>query len=66
MLFRSLGGPVHSPESGGNTSFTLTFHFYGAAGKSEAQEAARMGFQEFKKLYRQLQEEERRKSFQRA
>lgn len=62
----SPGRPVHSPESGGNTSFTLTFHFYGPAGKSEAQEAARMGFQEFKKLYRQLQEEERRKSFQRA
>lgn len=54
-----------SPFPGGDR-FTLVFNFYGNAGKAEAQEAARMGFQEFKKLYRRLQDEERRKSFQRA
>lgn len=60
--------PSSGKDSGGGDrpGFTLVFNFYGNAGEAEAREAARMGFQEFKRLYRQLQDEERRKNFQRA
>ena len=39
------------------------FHFYGNTTKEEAVEAARMSFAEFKKMYKQMKAEERRKKF---
>ena len=60
--------PVPPPPSnqGQSIVFSPVLNFYGSAGKKEVEEAVRLSFQEFKKLYRQLQDEERRKSFQRA
>ncbi len=46
--------------------FAPVFNFYGPAGKAEAEEAARISFQEFKRMWRQLQDEERRKNLQKA
>lgn len=46
--------------------FAPVFNFYGNAEETQVKEAVRLSFQEFKKLYRQLQDEERRKNFQRA
>lgn len=39
------------------------FNFYGNTTKEEAVEAARMSFAEFKKMYKQMKAEERRKKF---
>lgn len=52
-----------SYSDGGSSGMTLVFNFYGKTGAAEAKEAARMGFEEFKRLYQQLRAEERRKSF---
>lgn len=52
-----------SYPSGGPSGMTLVFNFYGKTGAAEAKEAARMGFEEFKRLYQRLRAEERRKSF---
>lgn len=64
-VFHGRGRPAGGePEGGGGRSgFTLVFNFYGGAGKEEAREAARMGFEEFKRLYQRLRAEERRKNF---
>ena len=60
--------PVPPPPSNQGQGIVCSpvLNFYGSAGKKEVEEAVRLSFQEFKKLYRQLQDEERRKSFQRA
>lgn len=44
-------------------TFAPVFNFYGAATKEEAEEAGRISFAEFKRLYQQMKAEERRKSF---
>ncbi|MDE6456385.1 MAG: hypothetical protein K2L38_10895, partial [Dysosmobacter sp.] len=60
------GQPQSALDQGERIVFSPVLNFYGSAGKAEVKEAVRLSFQEFKKLYRQLQDEERRKSFQRA
>lgn len=48
---------------GEQIKFAPVFNFYGPAGKEEAEQAARLSFAEFKRLWMQLKAEERRKSF---
>ena len=52
-------------QGGGDTSimFSPVFNFYGPATKEEAVEAGRVSFAEFKRLYKQMKAEERRKQF---
>lgn len=54
-----------SPEDGDGDRIVWSpvFNFYGNTTKEEAVEAARMSFAEFKKMYKQMKAEERRKSF---
>ena len=59
------------PTPGGGTGgggetvvFSPVFNFYGGTpGREEAEEAGRISFAEFKKLYRQMKAEEKRKQF---
>ena len=59
------------PTSGGGTGgggetvvFSPVFNFYGGTpSREEAEEAGRISFAEFKKLYRQMKAEEKRKQF---
>lgn len=44
-------------------SFSPVFNFYGGVSKEQAEEAARISFKEFKRMYRQMKDEEKRKSF---
>ena len=44
-------------------TFAPVFNFYGPTTKAEAEEAGRISFAEFKRLYQQMRAEERRKSF---
>lgn len=46
--------------------FSPVFHFHGSADKSDVEEATRISFDEFKRLYHRLKAEERRKSFSQA
>lgn len=46
--------------------FAPVFNFYGGTSKEEAEEAGRISFAEFKRLYEQLRREERRKDFKPA
>lgn len=58
--------PDNVPRSqgdGGQVVFAPVFHFYGQTSKEEAKEAAKISFEEFKQLWRRLQAEDRRKSF---
>ena len=55
------GGPEDG--DGDRIVWSPVFHFYGNTSKEEAQEAARMSFAEFKKLYKRMKAEERRKKF---
>lgn len=52
-------------QGGGDTpiQFSPVFNFYGPATKEEAVEAGRVSFAEFKRLYKQMKAEERRKQF---
>ena len=54
-----------SPEDGDGDRIVWSpvFNFYGNTTKEEAVEAARMSFAEFKKMYKQMKAEERRKKF---
>lgn len=54
-----------SPEDGDGDRIVWSpvFNFYGNTTKEEAVEAARMSFAEFKKRYKQMKAEERRKKF---
>ncbi len=52
-----------SPSQDGGIVFAPVFHFYGPAGKAEVEAATRLSFTEFKRLYKKLQAEERRKNF---
>ena len=51
--------------AGGDTiTFAPVFNFYGSTPtREEAQEAGRISFAEFKRLYKQMKAEERRKNF---
>lgn len=60
------GQPRPDSGQGERVMFAPVFNFYGNAEETQVKEAVRLSFQEFKKLYRQLQDEERRKNFQRA
>ena len=59
------------PTGGGGTQgsrdtpiqFSPVFNFYGPTTKEEAVEAGRVSFAEFKRLYKQMKAEERRKQF---
>lgn len=52
------------PAGGGETiMFSPVFNFYGPTTPEEAEEAGRISFAEFKRLYKQMKAEERRKSF---
>ena len=52
-------------QGGGDTpiQFSPVFNFYGPTTKEEAVEAGRVSFAEFKRLYKQMKAEERRKQF---
>ena len=55
----------NKPTENGNSviQFAPVFHFYGNVTKEEAVEAGRLSFVEFKRLYKQMKEEEKRKKF---
>lgn len=55
----------NKPTENGNSviQFAPVFHFYGNVTKEEAVEAGRLSFAEFKRLYKQMKEEEKRKKF---
>lgn len=61
-----------SPKRGGGPSpkesivYAPVFNFHGNTGQTKVKEAARLSFQEFKKMWRQLQDEDRRKNLQKA
>lgn len=55
----SLGG-------GGNITFAPTIQIQGSASKQDVEEATKASFEEFKRMWRQLQAEERRKNFRYA
>lgn len=58
---QSGGGPEDG--DGDRIVWSPVFNFYGNTTKEEAVEAARMSFAEFKKMYKQMKAEERRKKF---
>jgi TP901 family phage tail tape measure protein len=57
--------PGGGTQGGGDTpiQFSPVFNFYGPTTKEEAVEAGRVSFAEFKRLYKQMKAEERRKQF---
>lgn len=62
------GGDVNNDNHSQSDSvvFSPVFNFYGETTKEQAEEAGRISFAEFKRLYQQLKSEERRKSFSMA
>lgn len=58
------GGAGNQEDSDGETIvFSPVFNFYGKADREDVEEATRISFQEFKRLYKKLKAEERRKNF---
>ena len=58
------GGGGSQPGGDGETIvFSPVFNFYGKADRVDVEEATRISFQEFKRLYKKLKAEERRKNF---
>ena len=57
------GGGGQEDSDGDRIVWSPVFNFYGNTTKEEAVEAARMSFAEFKKMYKQMKAEERRKKF---
>lgn len=58
------GGAGGQEDGDGETIvFSPVFNFYGGADREEVEEATRISFQEFKRLYKKLKAEERRKNF---
>ena len=57
------GGGGQEDGDGDRIVWSPVFNFYGNTTKEEAVEAARMSFAEFKKMYKQMKAEERRKKF---
>ena len=56
-------GGGQEDAGGDHIVWSPAFNFYGNTTKEEAVAAARMSFAEFKKMYKQMKAEERRKSF---
>lgn len=58
------GGAGRQEDGGGETIvFSPVMNFYGKADREEVEEATRISFEEFKRLYKRLKAEERRKKF---
>lgn len=58
------GDPGGQEDGDGETIvFSPVFNFYGKADREEVEEATRISFQEFKRLYNKLKAEQRRKNF---
>lgn len=58
------GGTDGQEGGGGETIvFSPVLNFYGKADREEVEEATRISFEEFKRLYKRLKAEERRKKF---
>ena len=58
------GGAGRQEDGGGETIvFSPVLNFYGKADRDEVEEATRISFEEFKRLYKRLKAEERRKKF---
>lgn len=57
------GGGAPRGGAGDGLTFSPVFNFYGPTTKEEAQEAGRVSFAEFKRLYERMKAEERRKQF---
>lgn len=57
------GGGGQPGGDGENIVFSPVFNFYGKADREDVEEATRISFQEFKRLYKKLKAEERRKNF---
>ena len=58
------GGGGSQPGGDGETIvFSPVFNFYGKADREDVEEATRISFQEFKRLYKKLKAEEHRKNF---
>lgn len=57
------GGGGQEDAGGDHIVWSPVFNFYGNTTKEEAVAAVRMSFAEFKKMYKQMKAEERRKSF---
>jgi hypothetical protein len=57
------GGGTQGNGDGDTIAFSPVFNFYGSTTREEAEEAGRVSFAEFKRLYKQMKEEERRKRF---
>ena len=58
-------GGTDGQEGGGEETivFSPVLNFYGKADREEVEEATRISFEEFKRLYKRLKAEERRKKF---
>lgn len=58
------GGAGRQEDGGrGNHCILPVLNFYGKADREEVEEATRISFEEFKRLYKRLKAEERRKKF---
>ena len=58
------GGGGSQPGGDGETIvFSPVFNFYGKADREDVEEGTRISFQEYKRLYKKLKAEERRKNF---
>lgn len=58
------GGAGRQEDGGGETIvFSPVLNFYGKADREEVEEATRISFEEFKRLYKRLKAEKRRKKF---
>lgn len=58
------GGAGRQEDGGGEAIvFSPVLNFYGKADREEVEEATRISFEEFKRLYKRLKAEERRKKF---
>lgn len=57
------GGGGQTGGDGETIVFSPVFNFYGKADREDVEEATRISFQEFKRLYKKLKAEERRKNF---
>ena len=57
------GGGGQTGGDGESIVFSPVLNFYGKADREDVEEATRISFQEFKRLYKKLKAEERRKNF---
>ena len=57
------GGGGQEDGGGERIVWSPVFNFYGKADREDVEEATRISFQEFKRLYKKLKAEERRKNF---